>query len=384
MRLSKLIEKLQDASYEGEEKEILSLFTDSRKRAMNGLFFCFKGENADSHDFAKEAVKNGAVALIVEREVEANVPQILVKDARETLALLSSEFYGNPSEKMKVIGITGTNGKTTTTQMLSSILEKAGKKVGKIGTLGIDYGQKSFPADLTTPDPILLQERLADMFLSGVEYVVMEVSAHALYYRKTAGVRFSACIFTNLSQDHLDFFETMERYEQAKLQLFDKETCPIAVVNGDEETGRKIGKRRELDGGKTVYFGLNTPVDAFAIITDETLYGSECMLNLDDRLCRITLSMTGRHNIYNALGAALCATELGISSYAIAEGLTSMKGVCGRLERLETYKGAEVYVDFAHTPDGLEKSLDSLRKHCKGRLICLFGCGGTGTKASAL
>lgn len=380
MRLSKLMKRLE-INYEGEEREIFSLFTDSRKTAASGLFFCLSGQNADSHNLAQEAVKNGAVALVAEREVQADVPQVIVKDARKALAILSSEFYGNPTEKMKVIGVTGTNGKTTTTHMLASILEKAGKKVGIIGTLGISYGEKRYPADLTTPDPIVLQERLADMFLCGIEYVVMEVSAHALYYHKTAGVRFSACIFTNLSQDHLDFFQTMDSYKQAKRTLFDEKICPIAIVNGDEETGREIGKLREKGIGKTVYYGLTTPVDAFAIITDETLYGSECMLNLDDRLCRITLSMTGRHNIYNALAAALCATELGVSSYAIAEGLTAVRGVCGRLERLETYNGAEVYVDFAHTPDGLEKSLDSLRKHCKGRLICLFGCGGNRDKS---
>lgn len=379
MRLSKLASVLNEVVYEGEEKEILSLFIDSRKKGINGLFFCLKGENTDSHGFVLEAVKNGAVAIVAERKVDVNIPQVIVKDSREALALISAEFYGNPSERIKVIGITGTNGKTTTSYMLASILEKAGKKVGVIGTLGISYGNKSYPADLTTPDPIFLQERLADMFLCGMEYAVMEVSAHALYYKKICGIHFKACIFTNLSQDHLDFFKTMQAYKEAKYALFTKERCPIAVLNGDEETGREIGALRK-NRERTVYYGLHTPSDAFAIITDERLYGSECILNLSDKLCRVTLFMTGKHNVYNALAAALCATELGIPACAIAEGLTALKSVCGRLERVETYEGAEVYVDFAHTPDGLEKSLDALKKHCKGRLICLFGCGGNRDK----
>lgn len=379
MRLSKLAKALK-IDYEGEDKEILSLFIDSRKQAVNGLFFCMQGERSDSHDFAQQAVKNGAVAIVAERKVEVDVPQIIVKDVRLALSLLSTEFYGNPSKRLKVIGITGTNGKTTTAHMLVSILEKSGRTAGLIGTLGITYNGKSFPTDLTTPDPIELQERLADMVLCGVEYAVMEVSAHALYYKKTQGISFTACIFTNFTQDHLDFFKDMERYKQAKLSLFDKD-CPLAVVNGDDEVGREIGELRKKLGVRTVYYGLETPVDAFAIITDESLYGSECMLNLSDRLCRIHLSMTGMHNVYNALAAALCGLELKISSNSIAEGLSSFKGVLGRLERVQNLNGAEIYVDFAHTPDGLEKSLNTLKKHCSGRVICLFGCGGNRDKS---
>ncbi len=383
MRLSKLADAIENGEiiFDGEwEREISVLSVDSRKRIKNGLFFCIKGENTDSHLLAEEAVEKGAVAVVTERRLSVNVPQILVKDTRKTLAQLSSVFYGEPSKRLKVIGITGTNGKTTTSYMLSSIFKAAGKSVGVIGTLGVRYGRKSYSSDLTTPDPIALQSTLADMLMCGVEYAIMEVSAHALYYNKTAGVEFAACIFTNLTQDHLDFFENMSAYKSAKEELFLPKNCPIAVLNGDDEAGREFGKRRD-ESVKTHYYGLQTPCDAFAIVTDENLYGSECLLNIDDKLSRISLSMVGRHNIYNALAAATCACALGVSVHALSAGLTEIQGVDGRLEHAGNYRGGEIFVDFAHTPDGLGKSLDALRPHCKGRLITLFGCGGNRDKS---
>ena len=385
MRLSKLVNALEYAEivFRGEdwEREIGELSADSRIKAQNSLFVCLCGGSVDSHEHATEAVENGAVAVITQKRLPVSVPQVLVKDARVALAILASVFYGEPSKRLKVIGITGTNGKTTTSHMLASILEEAGKKVGVIGTLGVRYARKNFRAELTTPDPIALQRTLADMLLCGVEYAVMEVSAHALFYQKTAGVRFSACIFTNFTQDHLDFFHTMSAYRQAKLGLFSPKICPLAIVNGDEETGREISRIREnTNGTKTVLYGLNTPSDCFAIVTDESINGSECMLNINDKLCRISLKMTGRHNIYNALAAAACAVELGITAKSVEAGLSNIHGVCGRLEKTALFRGAEIFIDFAHTPDGLGKSLDALRKHCKGRLVCLFGCGGNRDK----
>lgn len=386
MLLKKLAERAEGAMLYGIDKretEIKRLCTDSRKQTENGLFFCLSGENTDAHEFAEQALQNGAVALVCERKLDIDAPQIVVKDARLALGKLSGFFYGNPSQRMKVIGITGTNGKTTTSHMLANILKTAGKRVGVIGTLGIFYGDRKFPSVLTTPDPVELQETLAQMYICGVEYVVMEVSAHALYYHKTAGVAFSACIFTNLTQDHLDFFQTMNRYKQAKESLFLSETCPVAFLNGDDETGREIGGLRaknKIGNGRTLFYGLQTPTDAFALITDENLRQTEAMLNVNDKLCRVSLPLTGRHNLYNALAAAACAMEFGISTDAIENGLSQVKGVSGRLERVDSFKGANIYVDFAHTPDGLAKSISSLRKHCKGRMVCLFGCGGNRDK----
>ncbi len=379
MRLSKLLVGIEgELLYASEkwEREITSLATDSRSLAPSSLFVCLVGENADGHDYAKEGIRNGAVAVVTQRRLALSVPQFLVKDTRETLGLLADLFYGSPSKRLSVVGITGTNGKTTTSYMLEAIFKEQGKKTGVIGTLGVRYNGKEYPSDLTTPDPVELHATLAEMERYGVEYVFMEVSAHALYYKKTAGVRFRACIFSNLTQDHLDFFGDMQAYKNAKMQLFLPERCPLAVLNGDEETGREIGKNRQLLGAKTFFYGLNTPVDAFAVITDERLQATECMLNINDKLCRVRLSMSGRHNVYNALSSAALAVELGVSPAAVARGLTKLKGVKGRLQRIPLDDGYNVYVDFAHTPDGLIKSLDTLRGYCKGRLVCLFGCGG--------
>ena len=213
MRLSRLVSNLCDyeIAYTGKswEREIGELCADSRQVKSETLFFCLTGGNLDGHTYAEEAVKQGAVALVVEKKLPLEVPQLLVRDTREALALLASAFYGFPSERLKIVGITGTNGKTTTAHMLASVLEKSGRKTGVIGTLGVRYGERQLSSELTTPDPIALQRTFAEMLAYGMEYAVMEVSAHALYYKKTAGVRFVACIFTNFTQDHLDFFASM-------------------------------------------------------------------------------------------------------------------------------------------------------------------------------
>ncbi len=382
MRLTTLISGLNYIKTSGEDREAASLSADSRTCGENSVFVCVRGSRTDSHDCAEEAVRNGAVAVVTERDLRLpkNVTQILVADSREALGTLASAFYSEPSKRLKVIGITGTNGKTTTSYMLASILEKAGHRVGIIGTLGIKYAEKHYPSELTTPDPVELQRRLAEMALHGVEYVVMEVSAHAIFYKKICGVAFCACIFTNLTQDHLDFFGTMEQYRRAKTQLFSTQTAPIAVLNGDDETGREIARLREKEGGKTIFYGLRTPSEAFAVVTEESLTGSEGMLNINDKLCRVSLKMAGLHNVYNALGAAACAAELGIPTEYIREGLNALEGVVGRLERVGSFRGAEIYVDFAHTPDGLGQSLNALKRHCNGRMLCLFGCGGNRDK----
>lgn len=379
MRLSKILEGVSIKTSGYKDVHITALNTDSRKKVANSLFICLSGRNADAHEFAKEAVNNGAVAIVCERAVPVDVPQILVDDTRAVLGEIASRFYGEPSKALKIIGITGTNGKTTTSYMLAEMLKKAEKKVGVIGTLGVTYHRKRRSTALTTPDPIELQEILADMLICGIEYVVMEVSAQALFYKKVAGVRFTACIFTNLSQDHLDFFGTMQEYKKAKALLFEKD-CAVAIINGDDCVGREFGMRCEEKGRKTVYYGLKNPADCFAIVTDEDLHGTECMLNINDQLCRVRLGLTGEHNVYNALAAATCAMELGIDVFSVRDGINSLQSVRGRLQKIGMLYGAHIYLDFAHTPDGLAKSLDALKKHCKGRLLCLFGCGGNRDK----
>ena len=376
MYLKELLKMLPayEAVGEGWENTVVTgLCSDHRLVKKGDLFLCQKGEGFDSHLVALEAVKKGAVALVCAREVKVSVPQIIVKNTRRSAALIGCAFYGEPSKKMRIVGITGTNGKTTTAYMLASILRRAGKEVGLIGTLGIYYANKRIAPELTTPDPIDLQETLADMAALGVEIVVMEVSAHALYYDKDAGINYDACIFTNLSRDHLDFFKDMDVYAAAKKGLFLAERCRLAVLNADDPFGLQIGEERT---GETLFYGLDTPAHSFAVTLEEGIYGSELMLNLSDRLARVRLQLTGRHNIYNALAAATAALTLGVSPEKIAEGLSLLTCVKGRLEPVCEYKGGKVFVDFAHTPDGLKNSLTSLKRFCRGRLLCVFGCGG--------
>ena len=377
MRLSKLVAGIEkNIVYDGDwEREIVRISTYSKEQAPSSLFVCLQGKT-DGHAFVEEAIKNGAVAVVCARKLPINVPQIVVEDVRETLAVLCSIFYGEPSLRMQVIGITGTNGKTTTSYMLSSILAAAGKRVGVIGTLGVKYAGKEYPCDLTTPDPVFLQSTLKDMADSGIEYVVMEVSAHALYYKKVAGVRFRACIGSNVTQDHLDFFTDMQAYAKAKATLFDTEICPLAILNTDDETMREWILSRENQVGKTLTYGLHTPADAFAVVLEETLQGTQCVLNVLDEIIAVNLAFFGEYNVYNALSAAFCALSLGIDAEFVRIGLSALRGVEGRLERVTEWRGGVVFVDFAHTPDGLKQSLSALKRHCKGRLICVFGCGG--------
>lgn len=355
-----------------EEREIIGISTDSKHVMKGDLFVCFSGGEHDGHEFAAEAISAGASALAVERELPLPVPQIVVKDGRKAAGEIARAFYGHPERKLKIIGITGTNGKTTTAHMLAAILAAAGKECGIIGTLGIRYANREISPDLTTPDPPYLYKIFADMAEAGVEYVVMEVSAHALHFGKVDGVRFEAGIFTNFTEDHLDFFKTMDAYAAAKEKLFAKGRCKRAVFNFDDAEGRKIA----ASCANAYSYALENPADVFAVDIEENFEGCSYVINLFDELYDIRLNMAGLHNVYNSMAAAECAKLLGISTPAIAAGLSGLQQVRGRLEHVGQVNGADIFVDFAHTPDGLEKSLSALKRHCAGRLICVFGCGG--------
>ena len=349
---------------------------DSQKVKSGDLFLCYQGKECDSHNFAEEAKTRGAVALICEKKLNCDIPQIVVADGRAAVASAARAFYGFADKKLKLVGITGTNGKTTTTYMLESIFKAAGKKAGIIGTLGISYGDKFISPELTTPDPIYLHSVFADMVKCGVEYVFMEVSAHAIYFNKIAGLKFEVGIFTNCTQDHLDFFGNMRDYAECKKSFFKENRCAYSVVNSDDKVGVEI-----LSGTKnSLSFGLKNPADIFAVDIEEKINGTSFVINLFDELYDIRLNMPALHNVYNAMCASACAKILGVETAKIAEGLSKLKGVTGRLERVAKYNGADIFVDFAHTPDGLEKSLQALKKLCKGNLFCLFGCGGNRDK----
>ena len=353
--------------------DIKQLCTDSRKDCAGALFFCVSGLHRDAHDFAPDVVKKGASALVVERRLDLDVTQIIVNNAREAMSYIASEFYGRPADKLKIVGITGTKGKTTTSFMLRSILNAAGHKTGLIGTVCILIGDKEHEAGKTTPDPIEFQSILSRMVEEGVEYVIMEVSAHALDMHRIDGIRFVAGGFTNLSQDHLDYFGTMDKYLEAKLRIIPMMQGPLAVNADDEKVFKAVSALSE----NVNKLGIREKADTYAKDIEVTEAGVDFMLNFHNRASeKISLRMSGIFNVYNALMAGAMADSLGIEMKDIKRGLEALANVPGRVELLDTHTPYRVILDYAHSPDALENVLKSLRQSTKQRLIAVFGCGG--------
>jgi UDP-N-acetylmuramoyl-L-alanyl-D-glutamate--2,6-diaminopimelate ligase len=327
---------------------------DTRSVTPGALFFCVPGERADGHDFAADAVERGAVGLVVERELDLLVPQLVVPDARAAMAVAADEFFGRPSEELVVAGVTGTNGKTTTTFLLFSILEAAGMRPGLLGTVESRIGGQVRPAVRTTPEAIDIQRTLREMLDAGDRSCVMEATSHGSELRRLDLIRFAALVFTNLTQDHLDFHGTMERYFEAKRRLF-VERRPPAAINSADEWGRKL----LADRPDALTYGFAPD----AQVGPDALHG-------------IDLKLRGRFNVENALGALAAARLLGVEEDAVVRGLEAVRGVPGRFESVDEGQPFEVVVDYSHTPDSLENVLRAARELTEGRVICVFGCGG--------
>jgi len=358
-----------------EHQDVTSLATDSRKVEKGALFFCIPGLRTDAHDFAPQAVEAGAVALVVERKLDIDCAQILVPDVREALSYIAAEFYGSPARQLKLVGVTGTKGKTTSSFLIKSILEAAGHKVGLIGTVCSMVADREIPSNLTTPDPIDFQRLLRRMADEGMEYVVMEVSAHALALKKLEGMVFEVAGFTNLSQDHLDFFKNMDDYLETKMRLFTNGMCLRAVVNADDERVADAFRQRSIPFTRV---GIRSPADVYANDIEIGERGLSYRLSFHKRAAfDVELRMAGIFNVYNSLMAAAMCDRLGVKPAAIKKGLESVKGVPGRIELLETETPYRVILDYAHSPDALSNILTTIRQTTKsGRLIALFGCGG--------
>ncbi len=377
MKLEKLIENL-DANVVGEtDHEIFDITYNSKEVTKGSLFVCLCGENSDGHDFAKDAERNGAAAILCEKQVQVNIPQIVVSSTRKALSKVFSCFYDNPQNKLKIIGLTGTNGKTTTSFLIKSILEESGKKVGLIGTQGAFIGKQFFQTGLTTPDPQFLFKLLKQMVDFGVEYVVMEVSAHALSLDKTEGIVFEVGVLTNLTQDHLDFFKTMENYKHAKLKLFERNKIKSAVLNFDDEFGRELGETIDVP---FLSYSLNNPSDVFAAKIGNKNGKNKFIVNILDNVFDVESNLIGEFNIYNSLAAASVAAMLGCSTKQIKNGLEKFFGVEGRLNRFNLSNGVVAFIDFAHTPDGIEKALNAIRELKFKQIITVFGCSGNRDK----
>lgn len=356
------------------QADITSLCMDSRKAAEGSLFFCIPGLTRDAHDFAPQAVEKGAAALVVEHELPIDCPQVVVQEAREAVSRIAAAFYGNPAEQLQLIGITGTKGKTTTSYLVKSILEAAGHKVGLIGTVGSMIGDTQIPATLTTPDPVDFQKLLRDMADAGCSHVVMEVSAHALALKKLKGVKFAVAGFTNLSQDHFDFFHDMPHYLGAKMELFSGEFTDKMVINADDEPVREAF---EAAGLQPMLTGICYPSDFHAKDIEVGERGCSFKLRYHKQFqVDIKLKLAGIFNVYNAMMAAALCYSVGVSLEAVRQGLESVRSVPGRIELLDTDTPYRVILDYAHSPDSLENILKAVRGTAQKRMIALFGCGG--------
>lgn len=351
--------------------EITGLTCDSRKVEKGFAFVCINGFTLDGHDFALKAEELGAAVVISEKPTGAKC-EVIVEDTHAAYALMSAAYFGYPSKDLKLVGVTGTNGKTSVTYMLKAIIEQAGFKTGVVGTIQNLVGDEIVPTNNTTPDAYELNKLFAQMRDAGCQYAIMEVSSHALDQKRVYGVDFEVAAFTNLTQDHLDYHITMDNYMLAKKKLFDM--CKTAVINIDDEYS--VGITQGI-GAKTVTYSVKSNESTYSA-NGITLRpdGIEYELVGYNFIKHIKIKTGGKFSVYNSLCAAVCAMELGFDIETVATAFEKMQGVKGRAEVVPTGKDFTVIIDYAHTPDGLSNILSTFKELKKGRLVCLFGCGG--------
>ncbi len=355
------------------EIEVVGLTEDSREVEPGYLFVCIRGFTTDGHLHASQAVENGASALVVEEELPLCVPQVKVANTRMILPYLARNFFGNPHNSLTFIGITGTNGKTTVTHLVSHVLEGIGERVLLLGTVDYRLGEKRFKAERTTPPPLLLWSLLREAVDEGISHVVMEVSSHALSLGRVEGLQFHTSTFTNLTRDHLDFHGSMDHYYWAKAHLFTHYTSGVSVLNLDDPYGRLLSSHLE---GETVGFALDGEAPLRGTIEEMGLDGMVMRVEDSKGVFTVRSPLVGPHNARNILAAWGTLSSLGLGPAEVLTHLRTFKGVKGRLQSIPNRRGVGVFVDYAHTPDALQAVLQALRQVVRGRLIVVFGCGG--------
>lgn len=381
MRLIDLISTLPVKEVIGEAGvEVRGLAYHSQNVKEGFLFAAIRGWKEDGRKYIPEAIRRGANCLLVDAfNEEIKVTQVVVPEVREALARLAATFYGDPSAFLNLIGITGTNGKTTTSYLIESILQEAGARPGVVGTINYRYLGQVWPAPTTTPESLDLQRTLREMWEAGVTHVILEVSSHALDMQRVRGCHFNVALFTNLSRDHLDYHGSMENYFRAKQLLFtqylgeSKKNSRFAIVNLDDPKGEEL--LRVAQGLKFGY-GIKKRGEVWPEEVEEKSDGIYCRVHTPRGSWEITSSLIGRHNLYNILAAVSVAEVLEIPGALISEGIKKLTHVPGRLELIRGEKGVRIFIDYAHTEDALERALATLRKVCAGRLLVVFGCGG--------
>jgi UDP-N-acetylmuramoyl-L-alanyl-D-glutamate--2,6-diaminopimelate ligase len=381
LKLMELVALLQQSKLIGSgQVEITGIETDSRKVKQGDLFICLPGAIADGHDYVEKALAYGAVAIVASKPVVPDVPVILVPDTRFAMAVLADHFFAYPSHDLKIIGITGTNGKTTTSLLIDTILRDAGLRADLMGTIAMRIGSHVYEAKNTTQEALELQRNLRKMKFGGAEYTVMEVSSHALELGRVKGVRFKTAIFTNLTQDHLDFHGSMEEYRASKGLFFsrlgntyDAQFKVNAIFNADDPASAEY---RRVTAAEVITYGIENDADVRAV--DITLHASGTQFKLQSFAGEqmFQLQLIGKFNVYNALAAIAAALVEGIPLSVIAESLAGVKGVNGRFEPVQAGQSFSVVVDYAHTPDSLENVLSTIQEFVQGKIITVFGCGG--------
>jgi UDP-N-acetylmuramoyl-L-alanyl-D-glutamate--2,6-diaminopimelate ligase len=383
MELSDLIKVVSPLKISGaSDREIQGLYYDSRMVQPGGLFFALKGAVTDGHHFIPLAVERGAVAVVVEEtdSVPDGFACFQVKDSRLAMARIASVFYGDPTAKVPLIGITGTNGKTTTSYLVEGIMGAAGMSAAVLGTVSYRLGDIEFPSSHTTPESTDLQCMMSRLVEAGAAGIVMEVSSHALDQHRVDGCQFDVGVFTNLTRDHLDYHGTMEEYLEAKLRLFREllkptpgRPTPTAIVNLDDEYGTQVAKEAAC---AVLTYGVSAKGDVQAVNVRSTISGISGDLVTPSGQISFSSKLVGRFNLSNILAAVSVGHALGLPLNAISSGINSHRTVPGRLERVENNQGISVFVDYAHTGDALENVLQTLSELKSGRIITLFGCGG--------
>ncbi|MBN9623043.1 MAG: UDP-N-acetylmuramoyl-L-alanyl-D-glutamate--2,6-diaminopimelate ligase, partial [Actinobacteria bacterium] len=381
MRLATLAAVADGTRIVGDpEVEVTKLAYDSRKAGPGTLFFCVVGEKRDGHEFAPAVVEAGAAALVVERQLEVDVPQVVVPSARAAMAPFAAAFWGDPTAELKVIGVTGTNGKTTTAYLAREILEAAGIQTGLMGTVKQVVGGVEEPVERTTPEGIDLQETFRRMLEGGDKACAMEVSSHAMSLHRADAIHFDAAVFTNLTQDHLDFHGDMEDYFAAKRLLFEAD-LGVRIVNVDDPYGRRLAEEFECltfsaEGADADFRAADVEFDAagasFTVLMGRKALDISAFRPVNDEV-RVRTGMPGHFTVANALGAFAAATALGVEPETAAAGLAAAARVPGRFEPIDEGQGFAVLVDYAHTPDSMENVLRAARRLTPGTLISVFG-----------
>lgn len=377
MKLYDIISNLKFVGIKNyQELEINALTCDSKEKVQDGIYFCLKGLKTDGHDHAQESINNGAVCLVVENFLDLPITQIKVENARVAMSFISSVFYETYKSKMKFIGMTGTNGKTTTTFLLRDILYNSGKKVGLIGTEGIFINSLRLPPMLTTPDPIKLHKTIRDMENNGCEYCIMEVSAHAIALNKIDNIYYDVVGLSNITKDHLDFFLNMENYIKCKASLFDVKHAKSGVINIDAKYCKDIAKKSNIE-----IVTIGTGADFDLISSSQTFNGSSFKFEKNGHHYNASTNLIGEYNISNMMMAIAILNQLGFKIKDVLKTIREQEFVVpGRFNILKTESDYNVLIDYAHTPDGIKNILSTLNRLPHNKIITVFGCGGNRDK----